>query len=235
MENKLFDEYNIRARLCPSLILLSPIILNMYLIFESVRELSTTVIITIVSFSILNLLILVSRQKGSNAIKGILDDSTAAYKLLSPNDKRLDKYTKERYYKLIYENLPDLGLITEDLDEDEINQKCKSAINWLRSRTRDKNKFNLVNEENINTGFCRNMYGFKWWGIVINSVLILILLMYIYLTFKTSFLEVPMEFILSIMIDTCFLFIWIFIINKKFVKSIYSKYSYALLNSCDIS
>ena len=67
--NELFGKYNLRARLSPSIILISPILLNMYLFFEIVREISTTVIITITSSAIINLLVLISRYKGSEKIK----------------------------------------------------------------------------------------------------------------------------------------------------------------------
>lgn len=225
----LFDNYNIRARLCPSLILLSPVLINMYLIIDIIRELSTTIVVFIVSLAISNLLILISRYQGDKKIEKILDKDVLADNILKPTNNILDNITKQRYYDFLNKNIKDVNLNMKCDNEDEY----KTSIKWLKRQTRDKSKHSLIFEENINIGFCKNLYGLKCYGIVVSISLITILLVYSYIKFELSIVTIPLEIILSLCIDIMFLLIWIFAVNRKIINLTYKKYSLALLESCD--
>ena len=230
--NELFGKYNLRARLSPSIILISPILLNMYLFFEIVREIATTVIITITSSAIINLLVLISRYKGSEKIKKVLKDKKVfAQEMLSPLDTRIDASTKKRYYKFLNENIKDLNLNYEIKDSQIIFIKCNTAVKWLKEYTRDEEKFPLVFEENINTGFCRNLYGLKNMGLFICLALITIKGLYVYS--YSSIESVSVNIVLASMVDVIYIILWTVFINKKFVQKTYEKYAIALLKSCD--
>lgn len=116
MFNGLFDEYNLRARLSPGIILISPILLNLYLLIEQVRELSTTIVIFVVAFAVSNFLMLVSRNCGSKVIKKLVNDKefkqVFAQDLLVPNNNNniIDKMTLSRYYLYLNSNIKDLNL-----------------------------------------------------------------------------------------------------------------------------
>lgn len=43
-----------------------------------------------------------------------------------------------------------------------------ACFRWLRENTRDKERFQVLFGENISYGFRRNMWGLKWFGIVVN-------------------------------------------------------------------
>lgn len=234
MWERLFDRYNLRARLSPSLILLSPVLINIYLLIGSVRELATTIIVVVISLALSNLLILFSRYKGDKKIKNIISNEVMATRLLMPDDDNIDEITKKRYYKYFNENISDLELNIEINDRTILMKKCKTAIKWLKEKTRDKEKYALVFEENINIGFCKNIYGLKTLGII-STIGIIVIIIFYYLYFKKiNIMELPVEAILSISIDFAYLIIWTSVVTKKLVIYIYKKYAKALLGACDI-
>lgn len=233
---ELFDKYNLRARLSPMIILISPILLNMYLLVEEVRELSTTIVVSITAWALINLLILFSRYKGSKVNNVIDKKNSLAQEVLSPlnEDIKINKLMKQRYYDFINSNVSYINLSFELEDETEIKHQCHAAITWLRERARSDERFKLVVEEGINTGFCKNMYGIKNYGIVINIILLLVLLIYNYMMYGFNILSLTTEALLCIGIDILFLIIWMFVVNKELINSVYRKYAIALLATCDV-
>lgn len=232
---ELFDKYNLRARLSPMIILISPILLNMYLLVEEVRELSTTIVVSITAWALINLLILFSRYKGSKVNNVIDKKNSLAQEVLSPlnEDLKINKLMKQRYYDFINNNVSYINLSFELEDETEIKHQCHAAITWLRERARSDERFKLVVEEGINTGFCKNMYGIKNYGIVINIILLLVLLIYNYIMY--GFNIISLTTVLCIGIDSLFLIIWIFVVNKELINFVYRKYAVALLATCDVT
>lgn len=233
---ELFDKYNLRARLSPMIILISPIVLNMYLLVEEVRELSTTIVVAITAAALINLLILFSRHKAVK-VNNILDKKNSlAQEILSPlnNDIKINKLTKQRYYDFINTNVSYINLSFEVEDEVEIKKQCNDAIIWLKQRARGDKRFKLVEEEGINTGFCKNMYGIKSYGIAINIILVLVIGIYNYIMYGFNISSLSMETLLCIGIDITFLLIWVFVVNKELINSVYRKYGIALLATCDV-
>lgn len=233
MWKDIFGKYNLRARLSPCIILISPILINLYLLFESVRTISTTIIITIVAFAISNLLVLLARYNESKKIRVILDKKVLAQEILSPLDRTIDLSTKKRYYNFLNSKIEDLELNEQLEDEKIIKEKCITAVRWLKEYTRHESEFPLVMEENINTGFCRNLYGLKTHGIFICVILIIMLGIFSIIKFGDLSINISSEIIISVIIDFIYLFLWIFVVNKELINNIYLKYSKALLACCD--
>ena len=232
---ELFDKYNLRARLSPMVILISPILLNMYLLVEEVRELSTTIVVAITAGALINLLILFSRHKASKVNDIIDKKNSLAQEVLSPlnDDIKINKLIKQRYYDFINSNVSYINLSFELEDETVIKQQCNAAITWLRERARNDERFKLVEEEGINTGFCKNMYGVKNYGISINIILVLIIGIYNYIIYGFNISSLSIETLLCIGIDIAFLIIWVFVVNKDLINFVYRKYTIALLATCD--
>ena len=146
----------------------------MYLLIHSVREISTTIVVSIASICIVNLLTIISRYNSEGKVNKILKkDEVLAYELLSPLNNVIDKEVKQTYYKFLNKNINGLDLSFELTDITIIKTKCYRAVRWLKERASDKEKFPIVKEESINTGFCKNMYGYKFYGIILNVVLII--------------------------------------------------------------
>lgn len=103
----------------------------------------------------------------------------------------------------------------------------KSAVTFLRTKTRDIKTYNLVYNENVSYGFCRNLYAMRKIGIII-ALLGAILSCYasirfIYMGEGYTFYLIPL---VCSSINILFLILWIFKIKSSWVKT--SAFAYAI-------
>ena len=228
---KLFDSYNIRARISTVIFLLAPIIFPLYLFVPEIRVLSTTIITLIIGFSICNVLISCSRTFGKKAKKTCFPDMYPAQEMLLPSDCSLDDQTKLRYQNYLCTHLKDISFCGT---ENEIKKSSNTAIKWLVSRTRDAESFPLIYEENINFGFACNLYGMKSIGIICCSVIVFAELAAIYLTVNGKITSLSLcNLLISAIITVLFLIMWVFMVTKNWVLESGRRYGYALLSACD--
>lgn len=228
----IFNLYNLRARLSVVILLLAPLILQLYFMFPQFRELSTTIIVISVGLSLSNVVMIYSRLLGVNAMKKCFPDLMPAQQFLLPSSNKLDSVTKNRYYKFFSKNLEDFVVSNSD---EAMRNTVSSAVTWLISQTRSETDFPLIYEENMNFGFSYNLLGLKPFGIILTSIVLLINV-YLYCSISNCniILNVnTISIIYFLIIDVNFLFMWIFIINKKLVKNCANKYARALLAACD--
>lgn len=147
-----------------------------------------------------------------------------------PSDKYLDIQTKKRYYKFFKRHIPEFQICDTD---GEMKAFVLTAITWLISQTRDREKFPLIEEENINFGFSYNLLGLRPYGISMSTLGILLNVFMAVLLHK-GFVEIKIEIlVVGIIMNVLFLALWILIVNKKLVISCGRKYARALLAACD--
>lgn len=83
--------------------------------------------------------------------------------LLRHKTRIFDDITLQRYHSFlgtkIGSSIPDLK--TERQNPAKADKLYNSCIEWLKSNTRDKQKFYLAFQENTNYGLRRNIYGIK--------------------------------------------------------------------------
>lgn len=230
MIKELFGRYNIRARINVGLIFLGPFLFHGYLLIPEIRSISSTFIITLITFSLCSLVIVLSRMHGSNALKKCYPNGLPAQTYLLPENNNIDPLTKKRYYLFFESHIPGFKATS---NSNEMSNQIQTAVSWLIAQTRDESQFPIIAEENMNLGFTYNLLGLKPLAISVYGVLILfdsILLL------SPSCAElISNQFNLGICtITTLFwLFLWIFVINKKLVRNCGKKYAYALLSACD--
>ena len=94
----IFGVYNIRSRISVGLVVLAPLLIQAYMLIPEVRNISSTFVITIITFALSNLMIIVARTNGSKALHKCFPHSLPAQQYLLPEDNTIDKYTKARYY-----------------------------------------------------------------------------------------------------------------------------------------
>ena len=94
----IFGVYNIRSRISVGLVVLAPLLIQAYMLIPEVRNISSTFVITIITFALSNLMIIVARTNGSKALHKCFPRSLPAQQYLLPEDNTIDKYTKARYY-----------------------------------------------------------------------------------------------------------------------------------------
>ena len=84
--------------------------------------------------------------------------------MLRHRDSRIDRHTKGRWHTYLASRVPGLILATaaeEAQRPAEADDGYESATMWLLTQTRDPVRFQLLQAENRNYGFRRNMLGLK--------------------------------------------------------------------------
>lgn len=238
MINKIFDEYERRARLYPALIVLSPVILNVYLIVPEIRSLSKTIISLCISLGLLELLTFVSRTRGKSKEKMLFEQwgGVPTSKLLRHSDNTIDPLTKTRYHNYLMEAIKNYKVPSPGDEADSItfaDSVYESGIRWLREKTRDKKAYPLVFKENVGYGFSRNLWALKNVSILLLLVSIVLNFIVFHIKQGNQIFSYTYEFWATNAISVGLLFTWMFFINKSFVRSAAESYARALLAVCD--
>lgn len=220
--------YNLRARISVGIILLAPWLLELYLLIPEINNISSTLVVGIITYGLCNIIIVYCRVPGVKAMKKCFPKLLPAQKALLPSNHYIDSVTKHRYYQFFSEHIPEFKVSSSD---SEMTPYVCSAVTWLISQTRDYSKFPLIAEENINFGFTYNLLGLKPYGLILSTTGLIFNLVLSFLHFF-NFINCS-KAIAGLIINLLFLFLWIFIINQNLVISSGKKYARALLSACD--
>ncbi len=169
----LFDSYSRQARLYPSLLLILPIPL---VAIAAQPDLLTSrptaaIIGLLATCGVLYLMTSVVRSLGKAIEPGLLIKwngwpTTEILRHRGP----LNGYTRLRYHKYLEEHVPE-GYMPTAADElvnpSQADSHYDSAITWLKEQARG-NDFPLVEKENAQYGFRRNLLGARPIGILIS-------------------------------------------------------------------
>ena len=175
-----FDPYNRTARLQPALLSLLPAFAGLVLLIPEFQTIWAAVGGLVVFCGGATLLTHMGRDRGK-ALEPKLYEAWGgkpSVAMLRHRDTSLDPKTKERYRSFLASNIPGLELASP---ENELSCPTKaddgyeSATSWLLARTRDRVKFGLLFQENMNYGFRRNTWALKPSTLSIDSVFIVII------------------------------------------------------------
>lgn len=167
------DAYSKRARVTPALLVVFPLLLS-YAAWEPRALLGWGALLALAAGS--GLLLLVTelvREAGQAAQERLFSvwggNPTAT--LLRHRDTRFDATKTRRCHEALTAILGvKLPSPAEELSAptaaDEAYAHC---VDRLRERTRDKERFALVHEENASYGFRRNLYALRSWGIITSA------------------------------------------------------------------
>ena len=231
MKFDLFDRYDIRTRICAFIFVVSPFLLDAYILVDAIRNFSSTVIISVVLIAGSGLATCWMRYMG-NTVKQ--DDLIAEY--LTPNSTVIDTNTKARYHAKLAEREPKFADLRSD-DPQVCQAISKDVSGWLKEKTRDE-KYSLIREENLNYGFVRNLYAaknaflgcFSAYNIVL---LVLLIISNWELSPKEYFATIPAEHAACMIIHVTFYLTWIFGITKKILNFAAKKYALAVVHAID--
>ena len=224
MNIKIFDSYNIRARLSVYTIIIAPIILTLYVLYEPIRSFTFSVVLIAIITSFSNYLFALQRYKQREK-----NHKNTAAEFLYIDDPHIDKKTKQRYYRKLSKIDKSFEVMNHPMDSEEFKQTCYSAVQWLRSNTRNSK---LVQEENIMCGFYKNLISLKSVGIAFTIVAFFILIITSVPTTPLSFIQSKTNIIL-IFVDIGMILFWKFGVNGKIHSVLCEKYAYALLETLD--
>ncbi len=225
MKLELLDAYNIRARLSASIILLAPIAITLFSIFEEALSFATSSVILLVMLAFTNYVPILQRRINSN----IKPPINYAAEMLSLQDPTIDELSKKRYFKKLASLDDTFKPFLSPDDSDAFRQCRESAILYLRNNTRENR---LVQEENINYGFCRNLLANKTAGIIICLTCLFSSLFYSFCKYCTL-LNIPTQLFFAFISNLLILFSWVFGINEKVSVLAAKRYSEALLMAID--
>jgi hypothetical protein len=170
------DAYSVQARLLPALIGFAPAIaLAAVLVpwdeFGLPQALITAGVVALFfSFSD------IARRFGLRAERKMFESSGGRPfpTVLRHADHILDAVTKKRYLNFLAAKLGEVAptLQQEEADPDAADGFYIRCGQWLRERTRDKARFDVLFRENVTYGFRRNLFGLKWFGLLLNLAVV---------------------------------------------------------------
>ena len=233
--------YNRRARMQPVMLVLLPVLipplfqLDFQLDWVAVRWL-------ILYFGVTVLLIQLGRDRGKTKEKDLFErwGGKPSVAMLRHRDTRLIGSDKERYKDFLIRSVPKLHLASpeeEQKDPDSADDGYESATSWLLTKTRDRDQYPLIFEENINYGVRRNLWALRSWAFFIESISFVCMAAYastfwageIFLTLQVM-PELAWIWMLGICLHT---FIFAFIATEKWVRIQAEAYARQLLAACD--
>lgn len=181
------------------------------------------------------------RGKALEPVLYQLWDGKPSVAMLRHRDRRLSMATKGRYRDFLQRTVPGLRLASAD-DEKEHPEQAddgyEGATSWLLARTRDRDEFGLLFQDNINYGFRRNVWGLKPLALASGPVAIAIVLGFESNTFAMGFLAtltmVGVPGWVGIATGISHLLIFVFVIRTDWVRVAADAYALQLLASCDV-
>lgn len=166
IETLIRDRYNREARLAPALLIALPAVLALFAWFPALRTVGPALVALLGFCGGIVWLSHLARDRGKALEPKLFKEwggmpSTA---MLRHRDDRLPAPLKSRYKACLHKHLPDHAF--PSVEEEEKDPAAADAIYasagaWLLSHTRDRTRFGLLFEENVNYGFRRNFWALK--------------------------------------------------------------------------
>lgn len=239
----LFDSYSRQARLFPAMLtVFAPLVTAMGWFPELITSnLGSTLVTIATSCGLLYWLSSVARSRGKAIEKRLLQKWGAwPTTLLLRHSGRLDRHTRARYHAFLSKSVPNLVLPTaqeEEKDQKGADLAYESSIKWLKERVRKG--FPLVEKENAQYGFRRNMRGMK--PIALLSVVAAFLASLAAIALQVASTPDVPSFRNSatppiwgaVIFDFVVIVAWIFVVNDEWVRAGGEQYAEALLATCD--
>ncbi len=158
-------------------------------------------------------------------------DGQPSIKMLRHRDDFLSPLLKSAYHQKLNRLIDGLRIptreeeIQDEMGADEIYEVC---VNFLRENTRDKEKFPLIFNENVNYGFRRNLWGLKPAGLVCSFIGCL------GSTLAYGELDNSLIPILTMCLNSMLFTFWLIRINPGWIKMVAESYAQRLLAACEV-
>lgn len=225
MKLEILDAYSIRARLSASILLISPILITLFFLFEESFTVLSSSVIIFVLLAFTNCLPIMQRC----IYKKRKERTNYAAKLLYVDDETINEVVKRSYYKKLSGIDESFCSFKNPNDSQEFKDACERAVLYLRNNTRDNH---LIQEENINYGFIRNLVSTKAAGIIISFTCLLLSCVYLYIILNNC-LAISDHIIMSCVVNALLLLFWVFFVKKDKLDIAGKEYAKALIYSID--
>lgn len=169
-----FDAYTVSARLLPFLAVVSPALLLLAAWLPATKAELPSLATMLLPFAATGLVAHFSRDEGRRKQSRLFRrwGGTPTSVLLRHRSRHLNPQTRARYHARLAQHLgralPSAAQERRDpIAADEVYASC---ADFLREKTRDKDKFPLVHAANREYGFRRNLWGMKPAGITLGLI-----------------------------------------------------------------
>jgi len=252
--SRLFDSYNRQARLYPALIVILPPLLTILARYPALltSNVVTTLLMFVISCGFLYLLTIFARSRGKSLERRLLHKwggwPTTLW--LRHNDDHLPRQTKARYHLALANHVPGLRLLSaeeEQADPVSADDAYKSAVEWLKEQCRGKP---LVEKENAEYGFRRNLRGLRSFGVASATFGLLLsaawMLRFAGITLAGLIAIDPGVIVEKLvqsspeplwggaLVNVIAIWFWIFVVRDAWVHQAGDQYARALLSHCDV-
>lgn len=151
------DEYTRNARLKPAFLVVLPLALTVAVLGfkQSATEGTLFGLASSLGFTFLLAQLVRDTGKAKQAKLFQSWDGTPTTSMLRHRDLRLNHHTRARYHRKLRSMLPEIDLPTAEQERENVGQadsKYASCVDYLLSKTRDKERFQLLFQENISVG-----------------------------------------------------------------------------------
>lgn len=164
------DEYDLRARLFPGLIVTLPLLVGAFALWPALRKPTGLGLGGAVEAALLFWIMRIARDRGKRIEANLFSKwgGRPTTVLLRWGNGEIDSVTKLRYHQMLGKliSTPFPTADSERHDPGSADTIYESAVRCLLEKRRSKT-YRLIFEENCNYGFTRNLYGLKPTGILV--------------------------------------------------------------------
>lgn len=121
----------------------------------------------------------------------------------------------------------------ESADPEAADDIYDACVTLLRERTRDRERFRLVFEENCSYGFRRNLWGLKHWGIATSGIGVAAVTVHLLLGVYLPDRAVTDVTIVAAVVNGLLLVAWLLAITPEWVRGKAEAYAEQLLSASD--
>ena len=230
--SKYLDPYERCARMYPGLICLFPIIIGTYSSFPAAYKTLSGFVTLAAAVGLLHFLSNVARGMGKRLEPQLFSDwgGVPSVALFRYSDDHIPRPMKERYHRIMSERtgIQAPSHEQEGSDPRAADQVYRSWSDYLRSQTRDTQRYSMIFKENINYGFRRNLLGLKAYCLVAGTIAIAMIAFPVYMSKSWTGDQVAFLFVLTIYTVLIGL-----IVKKSWVRFTAYAYAHHLLESID--
>lgn len=246
IEKLVSDPYERQARLYPALLAFSPIFIMVTSFYHDKLNVVNSAVVLLIMSGLIVLISNISRTIGRSVESKLWTEwgGMPSVVILRHKDSYINSVEKKRYHVFLEKKLrlvfPSQSI--EDSNLEEADSIYKAASNYLRTHTRDTEKFKLLFKENIAYGFRRNSYGIRLVGMLCSVLVVFWIFIrknYSVWSERLAVSTDPESFftqaeILSLSWAIIMFLVWVFYFNKSVVREAAFCYANQLIMTCDL-
>lgn len=173
------DPYDRGARLYPALLALFPVILGAAVLLQHFLGSSLVGMLTSLATTcgLLVLLAHVARDQGKACEARWFDEmgGRPSVAMLRHRDVRISGMTKARYHQFLAGHVPGISIPSADAEARNgraADEAYGAAVDWLLQQARDRKRFTLLFQRNVEYGFRRNLTALRTAALAMDAAVV---------------------------------------------------------------